>query len=281
MDLRSRIRDHWNGMSPAAQSVCRVLAEISPERLLYMSAVELGAETRTSNATVIRTLQGLGYSGLADLKSSVAGPFTSEIAPVERARRRIEWTGGDPQDVWEKVTAEAAERIELLRRAFSLDHYEAAIRILLAAREVTAFGFGASFVVAEHLALKLRRIGRRARPVHSSGFRLADDLLGIGRDDAVVVFAPGRLPVDVKVLLDRARTVGAASILVSDELVKRLDDSVSVALYAPNTPTGLTGEPLTSMVLADALAQGVAASNGSDALETSHTLTTVRQQLGF
>jgi DNA-binding MurR/RpiR family transcriptional regulator len=268
-------------MSPATQSVCRILAEITPERLLYMSAAELGAETRTSNATVIRTLQSLGYSGLANLKGSVAGQFTSEIAPVERARRRIEWTGGNPQDVWDKVTTEAAERIELLRRSFSLDQYQAAIQILVSAREVTAFGFGASFVVAEHLALKLRRIGRRARPIHSSGFRLADDLLGIERGDAVVVFAPGRLPADVEVVLDRARTVGAACILISDELVERLNSSVSVALYAPNTPTGLTGEPLTAMVFADALAQGVAASDGSRAVESSHTLTTIRQQLGF
>jgi hypothetical protein len=60
-----------------------------------------------------------------------------------------------------------------------------------------------------------------------------------------------------------------------------LDDVVSVTLHAPNTPTGLTGEPLTSMVLADALTQGVATSDMERTVEASHTLTTVRQQLGF
>jgi hypothetical protein len=52
-------------------------------------------------------------------------------------------------------------------------------------------------------------------------------------------------------------------------------------LHAPNTPTGLTGEPLTTPVLADALAQGVAASDVERTVETSHTLNTVRQQLGY
>lgn len=58
------------------------------------------------------------------------------------------------------------------------------------------YGFGASFVAAEHLALKLRRRGYRAHAAHSTGFRLADDLLDIERGEAVVVFAPGRLLTD-------------------------------------------------------------------------------------
>ena len=246
-----------------------------------MSAAELGAETRTSNATVVRTLQSLGYLGLADLKGKVAASFTNNTLPEDRARRRVEATGGDFRRVWEQVTAESIERIELLRENISLDDYEEAIRLLLSAREITTYGFGASFVVAEHLALKLRRMGRRSRAIHSSGFRLADDLLGIERGDVVVLFAPARLLTDVEVLLDRVRTVGAGSVLITDELIGRLDEQVSVKLHAPNTPTGLTGEPVTSMVLADALAQGVAAADVERTVQTSHTLTTVRHQLGF
>jgi DNA-binding MurR/RpiR family transcriptional regulator len=257
------------------------LSAITPEHLLYASASELGAQTRTSNATVIRTLQSLGYSGLAELKGLVAGPFSTAVAPEVRARRRMESTGGDLQEVWNRVTAESIDRIELLRRNFSLERYEAAVHMLLEAREIATFGFGASFVAADHMALKLRRSGRRSRSMNAAGFRLADELLGIERGDVVVLFTPGRLLNDVEAVLDRARSVGANSILVTDELVGRLDDVVSVTLHAPNTPTGLTGEPLTSMVLADALTQGVATSDMERTVEASHTLTTVRQQLGF
>ncbi|HEY4420781.1 MAG TPA: MurR/RpiR family transcriptional regulator [Pseudonocardia sp.] len=278
-ELRTRIRDNWDHFAPAAHAVCRRLAEITPEQLLYTTAADLGTETRTSNATVIRTLQRLGYSGLAELKGKVAGPFTSETSPVDRARRRIESTGGDLGNIWERVTQEAIDRIELLRSNFSLDRYTAAVGLLLAAREITAYGFGASYVVAEHLALKLRRMGRRSRAVHSSGFRLADDLLGVERGDAVVLFAPARLPTDVEVLIERSRAVGASTILVTDERVERLADAVTVVLEAPNTPTGLTGEPVSALVVADALAQAVAASDVERTVQASHTLTAVRRQL--
>ncbi|WP_329481712.1 amidohydrolase family protein [Kribbella sp. NBC_01484] len=59
-ELRRRIREHWEGFSPAARSVCRALSERSAEQLVFVSAAELGAETKTSNATVVRTVQGDG-----------------------------------------------------------------------------------------------------------------------------------------------------------------------------------------------------------------------------
>src|SRR5262245_35205074 len=93
-DLRRRIRDHWEDFTPASRAVCRSLSEISPERLIYLAAQELGQVSRTSNATVIRTLQSLGYSGLAELKDRVAAPLQWSRR-AERLRDRMEVTGGD------------------------------------------------------------------------------------------------------------------------------------------------------------------------------------------
>jgi DNA-binding MurR/RpiR family transcriptional regulator len=280
-DLRARIREHWEHLSPAAQEVCRLLGEMTPEQLLYRSAVELGTETRTSNATVVRTLQTLGYAGLAELKSAIARPFTDQTAPELRARSRVEATKGDLPNVWEMVTAEWLDRIKLMRDGFSADAYRQAVELMLGAREIVPFGFAASFIVAEHLTFKLRRLGRRARTIRSSGFGLPDDLLGIERGDVVIAFDPGRMLIDLDVLLDRVRTVGAQCVLVTAELADQLADEVAVVLIAPHSPTGLTGDAATAMVVADALIQGVAVSDVESTVEYSHTLTTLRQQMGF
>ena len=280
-ELRARIRDHWDEFTPAARSVCRSLSEISPERLLYLSAQDLGVESKTSNATVIRTLQALGYKGLAELKDNVAAPFASSERE-ERLRSRIESTGGDPKHVWDRVITEALERIEFLNEGFPMDAYAEAVRLLLDAREITTYGFGANYVAAEHLTLKLRRLGRRARCIQTAGFRLADDLLAVERGDVVIVIAPGRLIIDAEVVIERARAVGAHSILLSEQLVtERLAGDVTVAMHVPNTVTGMTAEVLTAIVVTDALAQAVAAADTELTLESSHTLETIRQQLGF
>ncbi|WP_433161017.1 MurR/RpiR family transcriptional regulator [Kribbella sp. CA-247076] len=280
-ELRRRIRDHWDEFTPASRAVCRSLSEISPERLLYLSAAELGQASKTSNATVVRTLQSLGYAGLAELKDRVAAPFQSNRRE-ERLRNRMELTGGDPKHVWDRVIAEAIERIEFLNQHISMDAYQEAVRLMLDAREITTYGFGANFVAAEHLTLKLRRFGLRSRCIQTAGFRLADDLLAIESDDVVIVIAPGRVIVDAEIVIDRARAVGAGIILLSERLVgERLADDVTVAIHVPNTVTGITAEVLTTIVTTDALAQAVAAADTERTLESAHTLESLRQQLGF
>jgi len=280
-ELRSRIRERWEGFSPAARAVCRSLAERSAEELLFLSAVELGAEAKTSNATVIRTVQALGYSGLAELKAKIAAPFSRSTRPEWRARKRVESTGDDLENVWQRVLAESLERIELMQPTFSLSDYQHAVQLLLDARHTLTYGFGASFVAADHLALILRRAGLRSSCLQAGGFRLADDLLGIEGGDVVVLFAPGRSVVEVEILLEQTRAVGAASVLITDDPASKLAEQVTVTLHSPTTPTGLTGEPLTSIVVADVLAQGVAASDVEKAVATSERLTNLRRRLSF
>jgi DNA-binding MurR/RpiR family transcriptional regulator len=280
-ELRRRIREHWDEFTPASRAVCRSLSEMSPERLLYLSAAELGQASKTSNATVVRTLQSLGYAGLAELKDLVASPFTTAHRQ-ERLRNRIESTGGDPKHVWDRVITESIERIEFLNQHMSMDAFQEAVRLLLDAREVSTYGFGANYVAAEHLALKLNRFGLRSRCITTAGFRLADDLLAIDPDDVVIVIAPGRITIDAEVVIDRARAVGASIILLSEQLVaERLAGDVTVAIHVPNTVTGITAEMLTTIVTTDALAQAVAGADTERTLESAHTLESLRQQLGF
>jgi len=280
-DLRRRIREHWNEFTPASRAVCRSLSEMSPERLLYLSATELGQVSKTSNATVIRTLQSLGYAGLAELKDLVAAPSRS-TGRQERLRSRMAATGGDPEQVWERVLTESIQRIELLNEHLSTEAFGEAVRLVLDAREVATYGFGANYVVAEHLTLKLNRLGLRSRCMTTAGFRLADDLLAVGADDVVVVIAPGRMATDAEVVIDRARAVGAGIVLLSEQTVaERLADDVTVALHVPKTVTGITAELLTTIVTTDALAQAVAAADTERTLESAHTLESLRQQLGF
>ena len=69
--------------------------------------------------------------------------------------------------------------------------------------------------------------------------------------------------------------------LVTAELADQLETRSTVVLVAPHSPTGLTGDAATAMVVADALIQGVAASDVEGTVESSHTLNTLRQQMGY
>ncbi|MYV96757.1 MurR/RpiR family transcriptional regulator [Streptomyces sp. SID3343] len=277
--LRAAVRDQWGDLSPSERNVAEYLAHCSPEQVLFASAQDLGAAIGTSNATVVRTLQRLGLGGLAALKRDIAGDFSTDVAPEVRLRQRIEQVGQDLDGIRARVYDEAGERLEHGRANLDAEEFRRAVELIAGAAEVFAYGVGASELAGRHLALKLNRMGRRARFVGSTGFGFADDLLTLRREDVVVMFVPGRLLRDMEVLFERARMLGATVVVITDELVGRLADDADVVLYAPHTPTGITAEALTGIVLSDALLLAVASLDEARSVEHSHQLTVLRERL--
>ncbi|MFD5226706.1 MurR/RpiR family transcriptional regulator [Microbacterium sp. NPDC058342] len=279
--LRGRISSAWNDLSKSERAVCRVLSSTSAEHLLYASAAELGAQSSTSNASVVRTLQKLGYSGLSQLKQEVAAPFSSSVSPEVRLKTRIEHIGQDLARIQQETWDEAASLIDLARTSNDDSSYSAAINLLVRADDVYCYGLGASGIAAEHLALRLRRTGIATRRLSTDGFRLADEVMNLSARDALVVFAPGRVTRDIDVLLDHAQLVGANVILVTDELHERLSSRVDATLTAPHTPTGLTSESLAGILISDVLVQGISAVAPDAALRSSQLLNDIRSRLGY
>ncbi|WP_055565386.1 MurR/RpiR family transcriptional regulator [Streptomyces atriruber] len=277
--LRSAVRDQWEALSASERAVAQYLASAPPQSLVFASAQELGTASGTSNATVVRALQRLGYAGLPALKRELASDFTSAVAPEVRLKQRIDHVGRDLGDIWDEVFDEAQERIEHARRLTPDDALRTAVEALAEAAEIHCYGVAASELAARHLALALGRIGRRARHVGATGFALADHLLGIRQGDAVVIFQPGRALAEISVLVDRARAVGARVVLVTDELAELYGGRVDAVLTAPHTPTGITTEALTALVVADAVLLALTTVDEARAVDTSHQLTALRDQL--
>jgi DNA-binding MurR/RpiR family transcriptional regulator len=277
--LHATIRDLWGELSASERVVAQYLANTPPENLLFASAQELGTASGTSNATVVRALQRLGYAGLPALKRELAADFTSATAPEERLKQRIAHVGHDLEQIKDRVFDEAAERLEQCRRLLETDVLKQAVQTLADAREVLAYGVGASELAARHLVLKLRRAGRRARFVGATGFTMADEMLDLGRGDAVVILQPGRSLREFTVLTERARAVGASVVLVTDEPSSLLAGRADVVISAPHTPTGITAESLAGTVVMDTLVLALASLDEHRAVETSHQLTVLRGQL--
>ncbi|NUR84774.1 MAG: MurR/RpiR family transcriptional regulator, partial [Nonomuraea sp.] len=266
--LRTVVQQLWDELSPAERAVCQFLITAAPEQILFSSAQELGTLTGTSNATVIRTMQRLGFGGLPGLKRALANEFTSSVAPEVRLQQRISHVGQDLSAIWTRVFDEAQERLDHCRRLWSSEAFQTAVEIIAGAPSVFVYGTGASEPGAKHLALKLGRRGHRARAVATTGFALADELMSLAHGEAVVIFQPARRLQELTVIAERARAVGARVVTISDEL-----EVGDVVLAAPHTPTGITAESLTGMVVADALLLAVDAIDESRSVEHSHLLT--------
>src|ERR1700674_4753269 len=75
-------------LSASEQAVIRFFRE-NREEVLVASAAALAAKIGTSDATVIRATQVLGYSGLDDLRRNLADELRISLSPAARLTRTL------------------------------------------------------------------------------------------------------------------------------------------------------------------------------------------------
>lgn len=279
-DLHARFALVKDKMTPAERRVARFLASMPHDQLIFATGDDLGRLTKTSDATVVRAARRLGYTGLPHLKREAGQHLATTVAPQESLSRRLAALGPDLSASATRIFADAAEGLEMTLASLDIEALQRAIKVLTHARSSFVYGYGSSELPAQHLARSLNRRGNLAYASGLTGLDLADDLIRIRRDDAVVIFQPARLLEDIDVLVEHAAAVGCRTIFIGGEaLAERYERQVEVTLLALDTSASLSVESLSMVVLGDVLAYGLSQVDPDLALRTREQLTDLRDRL--
>ncbi|GAB3458210.1 MurR/RpiR family transcriptional regulator [Actinophytocola sediminis] len=270
--LHQRVTALSAGLSVSERRVAEFMAN-HPEVVVSCSAIELGARTGTSDATVVRTTKALGYRGLRELKRSLLRVFTRQRDLAATMDGRLERVAGD-QLVG--VIDDSVDLLGHLRDTVDPAAWRRAVDALRAANSVMVYGIGPAACVAGYLSLSLTRIGLAAREVTTTGFRLADELTTLRAGDVVVVFAPLREFREISVLVDYAGEVGASVVLVTESLGMSLESRVHAVLSTPQSTTGAASEVTAALVLAHALTMTLAAATRDNAVQALELVNQLR-----
>ncbi|WP_326834593.1 MurR/RpiR family transcriptional regulator [Amycolatopsis rhabdoformis] len=276
--LSARVEERLAGLSPAEQRVAEYLRS-HQQAILLSTAGDLGVLSGTSDATVVRAVKALGYSGLPELKRVVGRYVVGDTNPATRLRERIEQTAGDTAGLLDQVLTESVERLTETRRLLAEPEFTTAVDLLDSAAEVLGFGLGPSELPMQYLVTRLHRLGRRAWSTSATGFRLADDLVRLRAGDVVVLSVPDRLLHDVKTIVEHARSVGARVLLITNSLRPTLGEQADVVLTAVQTVSGLTQEGLAATLVVDCLLAGLARKDPAAVSDQLDLLTALRTAL--
>ncbi|MGI9001876.1 MAG: MurR/RpiR family transcriptional regulator [Pseudonocardia sp.] len=276
--LAERLEAHRSRLSPAALRVVEFLVQ-HPAVAATAAAAEIAQQVGTSDATVVRSVQILGYTGLPELRRSLGEEWAIKQNPRETLRRRVALVKGDPGSVLDAVLADGIDMLAEMRAIADHAVFLDAVASLAQARRVIVLGFGPPGALAEYMALNLSRIGKPARAETQSGFRLADGLAGLTGHDALLVLAPLRHLREIDVALDRARAVGARTVLVSELLAEKLRGHVDQAIVTANSRGRVANESLALMVILDAMLLGVSASQPDESLSSWERINELRAAL--
>jgi DNA-binding MurR/RpiR family transcriptional regulator len=277
--LVERVAARLDELSPTERRVATFLGD-HPEEAAFLSAADIAAQLSTSDATVVRTVQSLGYSGLPELKRELVSALKSRATPTLRLGRSLDQIGDNPEAALEYALQMQLELLEEARRTLRPDAFVQVVDTIRAAQRTHVVGIGPTGSMARYLAMRLTRFGYPATAVTDTGLLLADGLLGITNPtDAVVMLAYGQITREVDATLNRAQQVGAPVVLLTDTLAAALAERVTVSLAASRGEAGMWSSITTTAALMDALLFGIAIADRPRSLAALEELSALRVQV--
>lgn len=274
--FRARVTARLDSLSPRERAVTDFVLS-HPSEAVTASAQQLAALTQTSDATVVRTARSLGFRGLRELKRSVLDMLMARRDPAMVLDQRLEGLGSAP--VVDRVIADSVDLLRRLPDVLDTRDFAAAAHLIEGAGRTVCYGIGPASATARYLAIEVGRLGRLSRSVETTGFRLADDLLGIGADDVVVVVAPLRLFREIEALLGHCAEVGAPVVVITETLGAELRERVRAVLSTPPSTAGTADENFAARLVAHALVMDLAARDRSGAVAARQRLNRLREEI--
>jgi DNA-binding MurR/RpiR family transcriptional regulator len=276
--LDERIAAARPGLSPAEERVAAFFAQ-HREEVVFLSAMEMAGRLDTSDATVIRAAQSLGYGGLPALKNELRDALRTRATPTLRLGRSLEDLGEDPAGVLEHILATEIQLLEEARTSLHAPEFTRALDLIAGAQRVIIQGLGPNAPLGEYFASRLRRMRRQALAVGARGQALADTLIDMHKGDVVLVLAYDRSSPEAELTLERARALRLPSVLITDTLGLALAGQFTVALSARRAGGGMFHLSAITVVVLDALLFGLAGRDRAAALAAAEELQEIRTRI--
>ncbi len=273
--LDQMLRQAKQQLGAAGLRVAKFIDE-NRQIVLASSAAALGDRIGTSDATVLRTIQTLGFASLADLKSAILNG-ESVSTPADDMRRTLVDVDQATGVALDGILRTHADGLDILRSEKCRAQMAAGVRVLDGTDRIVVFGIGPSSALANYVSMLLVRNGRRSRTISATGSMLADQLLDLRKGDALLILAYGRLYREVKAVFAEATALHLPTVLITEADDTPLAKLADVCLAIPRGRPGQMALHGATLVGLEALVLSLAAARPEAALTSLDNLNRLRR----
>ena len=230
MSVLERVKDVADSLTPAEQLLIKQVIA-SPRDIALGTASDLAHRIGVHEATASRLAKKLGYPNYAGFRAAIQEEFIVRTDPATRVRNTLQQTS--TAGLLTDLVGREMEALAGLENYVDDGKIIAAARVLLKARRIYIFARGNAEALAVLIDRRLRRMGRDTVVLEGEGRDLADQVLGMNASDSIVGFAFRRQPTHYGPLMNHARSVGAASVVISGSVGPSLVPAADHLLFAP------------------------------------------------
>jgi DNA-binding MurR/RpiR family transcriptional regulator len=240
--VQAKIRSRLPNCSRGERRVAEYILE-SPSQVIYQSVTEVGAATETSEATVIRFCQSLGYRGYHEFKVALAQDL---VVPTPAQSEDIR-----PDDPLAAIASKLlTHNIQVLQdtiRVLDMEQLERAVDAVTRARKVEFYGVGASGITAADARYKFLRIGTLCDAPPDPNIQAMSAAMLTPQDVAVGISWSGSNK-DTLHVLSNAKQAGARVIAVTNFVKSPVTEVADVVLLTASRETPAQSGSLASKI---------------------------------
>jgi DNA-binding MurR/RpiR family transcriptional regulator len=274
--LHAAIHSRRDDLTPTQHRIAAYFLEHT-SGVALLSVQELAGQLRVGPASIIRVAKSLGYRSYSDLKNGLKRNLRMDPSPLEQFRVHLD--AGEVAGLSE-VAAIARQEVRNIDATMGLQNeaiFQRAVDILCRARAVYLVGVGVSAHLAGLAGFVLQHIGLRGFPLQHTGLDVSEQLVGVGKGDALLVFSfPPYSPQTIAAAA-LAKAHGAVVVSITNHAIAPIakhSDALLVAKTDTFAPSNSLSGPL---VLIHGLAAAVAARSRPRSLRAMAATLTIRK----
>jgi RpiR family transcriptional regulator, carbohydrate utilization regulator len=266
--LEQRFAEAQSRLSPRRRQMMRTILS-NPEELYFLSSRELGKHFGLDAATIVRTIQVLGYQRFADFASDLRRHFVTRITPytVMQAATR------EKQTVVDRLRGNVDKEIETLHKLKNdLDTAQVLelARRIQRSRRIVVVGVDLAASLSYLLAYGLAAMGFDAEaPIGSAG-NLLHKVKILEAKDLLIAISFGRCLRDSVEAVQRAHRQGVTTFGITDSSTTPIAKYSDKFLVAPVASSIFTGSYIAPLAVINTIIEACAHLNPGRTLKVLH-----------
>lgn len=234
------ISDQWDGLTPKGKILGSYIIQ-NPRKVVFMTTKELSEACGASEATVVRFVGQLGYSGYGDFQQALRDVLDSELSLPDRVD--LPGMQGDGAGLLHRVVSEEMNNLRHFYETTDMEVLDRVADYLTTSSAVYVIGSRISYTFAYYLGWSLTKVRKGIRILKGSDSAAIDWLTNAPEKSLVVVIAISRYPNELIKLGKLARRLGHRLLVIADNTLCPVIPFANLALSIPSKSIPLIGYP--------------------------------------
>jgi len=246
-------------LTPKGRIIGNYIIE-NPRKAVFMTSKELSETCQVSEATVVRFVSQLGFSGYSAFRQALRDFVDTDLNLLDR--KDLSGLKGPDADRLHRVVLEETDNLQYFYEIAEMEALGAAVTVMEESEHIYVVGSRLSYTFAYYLGWSLTKIRQNVQILKGSDSTAIDWLTIAPEESLVIIIATTRYPNELIQLGKLVKRLEKKLLVIADSSLCPLMQSADLSLVAPTKNIPFIGSPTTISCIINYLVQELASRNG-------------------